>query len=313
MSKINLKNRSQPKAFIITGPTSGIGLATAFELANYGTLILVGRNADKLADVQSSIRQKGQQAITVVCDLSDLVSVRRAAQEIIALDIPIAGLLNNAGISPMKTAKSVQGWDLVFTTNHLGPFALADALIPHLPDGANVVFIASAVEDPDRKPVRFLGMKGARFLSVEASAKGEWKHPLSKAPGADAYATSKLCVLATAMALARETPRLHINAVEPGITPGTGLGGDAPAILHFLFGRILTLFPPFAQYRSTPQKAARIITHVLTDESGKTGVYFDEKGQPMLGSKQVRDAKFQDMVVSQTRAFLSKAPQTLPE
>jgi NAD(P)-dependent dehydrogenase (short-subunit alcohol dehydrogenase family) len=127
----------------------------------------------------------------------------------------------------MAAAKSAQGWDLTFATNHLGPFALTEALIPHLPDGANVVFIASAVEDPGRKPVKVLGMKGGRYISAEASARGEWKQGGSKLPGADAYATSKQCVLAAAMAFARETPRLHFNAIEPGITPGTGLSRDA--------------------------------------------------------------------------------------
>ena len=39
-----------------------------------------------------------------------------------------------------------QGWDMTFATNHLGPFALTEALVPHLPDSANVVFVASAVE-----------------------------------------------------------------------------------------------------------------------------------------------------------------------
>jgi NAD(P)-dependent dehydrogenase (short-subunit alcohol dehydrogenase family) len=294
------------KAYIITGPTSGIGRATAFELAKHGTLILVGRNPKKLAEVQHIIEQKGGHAVPVVCDLSDIVSIRRAVAEIIALGLPIAGLLNNAGISPTKPAKSAQGWDLTFATNYLGPFAFTEALEPHLPDGTNVVFIASAIEDPERKPVKFLGMKGGRYISVEASARGEWKQEGSKLPGSDAYATSKQCVLAASMVFERETPRLRFNAIEPGITPGTGLGDDASAVLRFIFGRIITLFPPFAQYRSTPERAAQVITKIVTDASGQTGIYYDEKGQPMLGSKLVRDPKFQDRVVAETRAFLSK-------
>ncbi|MGA8430448.1 MAG: SDR family NAD(P)-dependent oxidoreductase [Candidatus Sulfotelmatobacter sp.] len=83
------------KAYIITGPTSGIGRCTAFELAKQGTVVLVGRDRGKLAEVQKIVEQKGQHAVSVVCDLSDLASVRRAASEIIALHLPIAGLLNN--------------------------------------------------------------------------------------------------------------------------------------------------------------------------------------------------------------------------
>jgi len=306
MSNTVLKNQVNSKAYIITGPTSGIGRATALELAKHGTVILVARNPKKLAEVQHIIEQKGGHAVPVLCDLSDLVSVQRAVAEIIALNLPIAGLLNNAGISPGKPAKSAQGWDLTFATNYLGPFAFTEALEPHLADGTNVVFIASAIEDPERKPVKFLGMKGGRYISVEASTRGEWEQPGSKLPGADAYATSKQAVLAASVVFAREIPRLRFNAIEPGITPGTGLGGDTNGILRFIFGRIITLFPPFSQYRSTPERAAQVITKIVTDASGQTGIYYDEKGRPMRGSALVHEPKFQDRVVAETREFLLK-------
>jgi NAD(P)-dependent dehydrogenase (short-subunit alcohol dehydrogenase family) len=294
------------KAYIITGPTSGIGYATALELAKQGTVILVGRNPEKLDHLQKVIKDLGQNAVPVVCDISDMKSVKIAAQQIIALQLPIAGLLNNAGIMPAKPSKSTQGWDMTFATNHLGAFALTEALAPHLPDGANIVFIASAIEDPERKPAKIMGMKGGRYLSAEASARGEWKAGGAKMPGVDAYATSKQCILAATMAFARENPRLHYNAVEPGITRGTSLGGESTnAFIRFLFGHLMAIIPPFSTYSSTPKKSARVIAKILTDESGKTGVYFDEKGQPMLGSVQVRDPEFQDRVVAETRALLS--------
>ena len=46
-------------------------------------------------------------------------------------------------------------------------------------------------------------------------------------------------------------------------------------------------------------------------ERGETGVYYDERGQPMLGSTLVRDLKFQDRVVAETRALLSEAPASV--
>jgi NAD(P)-dependent dehydrogenase (short-subunit alcohol dehydrogenase family) len=299
-------------AYIITGPTSGIGRSTALELAKHGTVVLVGRDSGRLAEVQKTIELRGQHAVSVVCDLSDLASVRRAAAEIVARNLPIAGLLNNAGIFPMLATKNALGWDMTFATNHLGPFALTEALMPHLPDGTNVVFIASAVEDPERKPAVAFGFRGGRFISAEASARGEWKPGGSTLPGADAYATSKQCNLATAMAFARETPRLHFNAVEPGVTPATGLGRDAGAFVRFLskytIPLLVPLLMPFIKILSTPKRAARVITKILTDASGQTGVYYDEGGQPMLGSKLVRDPEFQDRVVAETRALLSTIP-----
>jgi NAD(P)-dependent dehydrogenase (short-subunit alcohol dehydrogenase family) len=101
---------------------------------------------------------------------------------------------------------------------------LTEALISHLPDRANIVFVASGVEDPERKPAVAAGFRGGRYISAEASARGEWKPGGSTMPGADAYATSKQCILAAAMELARENPRLRINALEPGFTPATNLG-----------------------------------------------------------------------------------------
>jgi short-subunit dehydrogenase len=71
------------KAYIITGPTSGIGRRTALELARHGTVVLVGRDRGKLDEVQKTVERKGQHAVSVVCDLSDIASVRRASAEII--------------------------------------------------------------------------------------------------------------------------------------------------------------------------------------------------------------------------------------
>ena len=89
-------------AYIITGPTSGIGRSTAVELAKYGTVVLVGRDQGKLSEVQKTIERAGRHAVPVVCDLSDLASTRRAAAEIIALPVSLAGLVNNAGIHEMR-------------------------------------------------------------------------------------------------------------------------------------------------------------------------------------------------------------------
>ena len=88
-------NASQRKAYVITGPTSGIGRATALEIAEHGEVVLVGRDREKLNDLQSEIQRKDGSAVPVECDFSDIASVRRAAANIVALRLPIVGLLNN--------------------------------------------------------------------------------------------------------------------------------------------------------------------------------------------------------------------------
>ncbi|MFC3653186.1 SDR family NAD(P)-dependent oxidoreductase [Dyella humi] len=301
------------KAYIVTGPTSGIGRYTALALAKHGTVVLVGRDPVKLATVQKTIEQQGRRAMSVVCDLSEPRSVRRAAAEIVALNLPIAGLLNNAGIMQARPTKSTLGWDMSFATNHLGPFALTEALVPNLPDGANVVFVVSAVEDPERKPAVAAGFRGGRYISAEASARGEWKPGGAKRLGFDAYATSKQAILAAAMAFARETPRLRFNAIEPGLNPTTGLGGDDVGafvrfLQRFVIPLLVPLLMPFIKILSTPKRAARVITKILIDSSGQTGVYYDEGGHPMQGSALVRDPTFQDRVVAETRALLATVP-----
>jgi NAD(P)-dependent dehydrogenase (short-subunit alcohol dehydrogenase family) len=299
------------KAYIITGPTSGIGRATALELARHGMLVLVGRDPGKLNEVQQTIERDGGHSESVVCDLSDIASVRRAAAAIIGLDLPIAGLLNNAGIMQVRATKNALGWDMTFATDHLGPFALTEALVPYLPDGANILFVASGVEDPERKLAKTAGFRGGRYISAEASARGEWILGGSKMPGMDAYATAKQCTLATAMEFARETPRLRFNAVEPGFNPGTSLGQrDANALVRVVAKYVLAPIAPLIKGGSTSKRAARVITKILTDRSGRTGVYFDERGNPMLGSALVRDPTFTARVVAETRALLATIPSS---
>jgi NAD(P)-dependent dehydrogenase (short-subunit alcohol dehydrogenase family) len=308
-AKVSTQNHPKSKAYIITGPTSGIGRAAAFEVAKHGIVILAGRDREKLGELKKALEKKGGRAVPVLCDLSDLASVRQAAATIIGLGYPIAGLLNNAGMMQQQPTKNMVGWDMTFATDHLGPFALTEVLAPHLADGANVIFVTSTVEDPERNPGKSAGYRGARYISAEASARGEWQPGGSKLPGADAYATSKQCNLAAAMVFAREIPRLRFNAVTPGLIPTTSLfQRDAKGFARILSKHVLPLLVPplmpFLGFLSTPKHAARVISKLLVDTSGQTGVYYDQRGRAMTGSAQVSDPTFQERVVAETRALL---------
>jgi NAD(P)-dependent dehydrogenase (short-subunit alcohol dehydrogenase family) len=299
---------SGDRAYIVTGPTAGIGRQTALDLARHGTIVLAGRDPGRLDGVRGAIEGRGGRAVSVVCDLSDPASVRRAAARIIELGLPVAGLLNNAGIMQPRPTKNALGWDMTFATDHLGPFALTEALAPHLPDGAQVVFVCSGVEHPDRRFAVMAGFRGGRYISADASARGEWAPGGSKLPGGDAYATAKQCNLATVLALAREMPRLHFDAVEPGFSPGTDLGRDSNVVLRLVMKYALSPLAPRIKYMGNPKSAAQVIVGVLTDDSDTTGVYYDERGRPMSGSALVREPEFQNRVVAETRALLAQVP-----
>jgi NAD(P)-dependent dehydrogenase (short-subunit alcohol dehydrogenase family) len=152
------------------------------------------------------------------------------------------------------------------------------------------------------------GFRGGRYISAEASARGEWSPGGSKLPGGDAYATAKQCNLATVLAFAREMPRLRFNAVEPGFSPGTDLGRDSNVVLRLVMKYALSPLAPHLKYMGNPKSAARVIVGVLTDDSGGTGGYFDERGRPMNGSALVREPEFEDRVVAETRALLAQVP-----
>jgi hypothetical protein len=71
---------------------------------------------------------------------------------------------------------------------------------------------------------------------------------------------------------------------------------------------ILPVLVPFIKYMSTPKRAARVITRILIDQSGQTGIYYDEGGHPMAGSALIREPTFRSRVVAETRALLATVP-----
>ena len=78
---------------------------------------------------------------------------------------------------------------------------------------------------------------------------------------------------------------------------------------RFIIPILVPLLMPFFKILSTPKRAARVITKIMTDASGQAGVYYDEGGHSMQGSAAlVHDPKFQDRVVAETRALLSTIP-----
>jgi citronellol/citronellal dehydrogenase len=113
------------RTIIITGGGSGIGRCTAHELAALGANVaILGRTADKLAQVKAEIEQDGGRVISHVCDIREEAMVVAAIDAVLGAYGRIDGLVNNAGgqfRAPMKSI-STKGFEAVVRNNLTGGF-----------------------------------------------------------------------------------------------------------------------------------------------------------------------------------------------
>jgi NAD(P)-dependent dehydrogenase (short-subunit alcohol dehydrogenase family) len=124
------------RTFVITGANSGIGLMAAQALGAAGARVVLavrdearGREAAATVPGHTDVRR---------LDLADLGSVRAFAE---AWDGPLDVLIDNAGVMAVPQRRTKDGFELQIGTNHLGHFALANLLLPHIAD--RVVTVAS--------------------------------------------------------------------------------------------------------------------------------------------------------------------------
>ncbi|HEX7189748.1 MAG TPA: oxidoreductase [Actinomycetes bacterium] len=131
---------------VVTGANSGLGVATATELARHGgEVVLTARDGAKGEEALRRVRidVPGASVELAVLDLADLESVRAFATE--QGDRPLDLLVNNAGVMAVPYRRTVDGFELQLATNHLGPFALTGLLLPALLQrpAARVVTVSS--------------------------------------------------------------------------------------------------------------------------------------------------------------------------
>jgi NAD(P)-dependent dehydrogenase (short-subunit alcohol dehydrogenase family) len=120
---------------VVTGANSGLGLATARELARAGAgVVLACRSEEKARGAMDSIRGAVPSADLTIAtlDLADLESVRAFARARVAAGVPLDLLINNAGIMAAPRRPTAQGFESHLGTNHLGHFALAGLLLESL-------------------------------------------------------------------------------------------------------------------------------------------------------------------------------------
>jgi NAD(P)-dependent dehydrogenase (short-subunit alcohol dehydrogenase family) len=120
---------------LVTGATSGLGYHTALELLRHGAEVIVAsRNPEKSARAAAGLAgESGRDTLEIVdLDLSDLASVRAAAERVMRTHDRLDVLVNNAGVMATPYRETVDGFELQIGTNHLGHFALTAVLMPLL-------------------------------------------------------------------------------------------------------------------------------------------------------------------------------------
>ncbi len=178
---------------LVTGASSGLGARFAQVLAQAGARVAItARRADRLGDLERSIREAGGTAASVALDVTDPATIAPAIDRAEAALGPVQILINNAGmnIQSFATDLSVEDYDRIMDTNVRGAFLMAQEVGRRMiarGEGGQIVNIASI---------------GAEKVL----------------PGLVAYCMSKASVAMMTKALAREWARhgINVNALCPG-------------------------------------------------------------------------------------------------
>lgn len=275
-----------PGAFVITGATSGLGLAAARALAAQGhRLILPARDPARadaaIRELRSEYPLSSIEAVP--CDLASLASVREAAVAIGRKlgGARLAGLACNAGLQIVTgVQRTGDGIESTFAVNHLAHFLLTALLMPQLARGASVVFIGSGSHDTRDFWSRAFLFRGARYTSASELAAGKADSRASVGQqGRDRYSTAKLCNIVTALELARRIPasRARFNALDPGLMPGTGLARDNTAFNRFMWRSFVRWLLPGLPGATTAERSGASLAWMLSDPglAGVSGRYLD--------------------------------------
>ena len=230
-------NRLQGKRALITGGTTGIGLATAKEFLAEGARVAVtGTNPKTL---EAAAAELGNETILIRADAGDVAGQSQVAAEVAKAFGGLDILFVNAGVAEFRP---VEAWDEAaydrsFAVNVKGPYFLIQALLPHLANPASIVLNTSINAH--------IGM-----------------------PASSIYAASKAALSSLIRTLSGELigRGIRVNAVSPGpiATPLHGKIGMDDAAVKGLVAQIP------AGRRGDPAEIAKAVVFLASDEAAFT-------------------------------------------
>ncbi len=249
------------RSVLVTGATSGLGLAAAEGFARLGADVwLVARDAQRGERVRAQIAEHcdGSEARLELCDLAKLDSVRDLARRVSARTDRLHVLVHNAGVMPEQRTLTEDGIELTFAVNVVAPFALTRLLADTLAAGApaRIITVASG------------GMYTQRLHADDLqNARGEFS-------GATAYARTKRAeVILTELWARRLADRgIVVHAMHPGWADTPGISESLP--------RFYRVTRPLL--RTPAQGADTIVWLGAADEPARStgGFWHDRRRRP---------------------------------
>ena len=191
---------------LVTGGSGGLGAETARALASKGArVVIAARDVAKGEAVAQGIRKStGNDAIEVAAlELGSLASIRAFAELFLARHDALQILVNNAGVMACPFAKTSDGFELQFGTNHLGHFLMTGLIAPALLRGAPARIVSVSSRGHHNSPVVF------DDIHFERRAYDKWL----------AYGQAKTANVLFAVELERRLGArgVHSNALHPGV------------------------------------------------------------------------------------------------
>jgi NAD(P)-dependent dehydrogenase (short-subunit alcohol dehydrogenase family) len=219
------------KRAIVTGGASGIGVETARALASAGAeVVLAVRNLEAGARTAAEIVDSTGNSQIRVSPL-DLADQKSVAAFVADWDGPLHILVNNAGVMASPLARTAEGWEMQFATNHLGHFALATGLHRALAaaGGARVVAVSSAAHL--RSPVVFedIQFNHREYEPWTAYGQSKTANVLFAVEGAKRWADDGITVNALHPGGIRTNLQRHVSEEELSRMRQTTGGSAAPS------------------------------------------------------------------------------------